>query len=335
MPTRRPSALDLQVMQQHLSDQAGVITRHQLLTAGASRADVRRLLARGTLHRRVPGIYTDHNGVLTWLQRAWVGVLHFEPAALDLDSALRAANGPGWRGRKDAAPIQVAVDTSRRLGVTPPGFVVRRVAGFRAKVLWNTSPPRMRPEHAALDSALKAAAAADRVEALARAVRSRFTTADRLLEALASRARVPDRAELVAILRDVRDGTASVLEHGYLVNVERAHGLPTAARQVRETAAATVYRDVGYVDFGLVIELDGRLDHLDGAARSSDLDRDLELTRSGRLGVRLGWGQVFDTPCATAEKIAHILVQRGWTGRPTRCGPDCALIWPPPAHSPE
>jgi hypothetical protein len=53
------------------------------------------------------------------------------------------------------------------------------------------------------------------------------------LDALAERQRVPRRAWLEAVLRDIADGSCSVLERGYLQHVERAHGrLPRADRQV-------------------------------------------------------------------------------------------------------
>jgi hypothetical protein len=137
---------------------------------------------------------------------------------------------------------------------------------------------------------------------------------------------VPGRAWLIDVLTDLRDGTSSILEHEYLVAVERAHGLPKATRQRREkTAQGWVFRDVDYESFGVVVELDGRLDHLEAGQRARDLDRDLELALSDRTGVRLGWSQVFQTPCSTAESIGRLLRTRGWTGSVRACGPACSV----------
>jgi hypothetical protein len=137
---------------------------------------------------------------------------------------------------------------------------------------------------------------------------------------------VPGRAWLIDVLIDIRDGTSSILEHEYLVGVERAHGLPRAARQQREkTAGGWVYRDVDYERYGIVVELDGRLDHLQGDQRARDLERDLELALGNRTGIRLGWSQVFHTPCSTADAVGQLLRSRGWTGALRACGPACSI----------
>ena len=130
----------------------------------------------------------------------------------------------------------------------------------------------------------------------------------------------------MGVLADLQDGTSSILEHGYLSRVERPHGLPKATRQLREqTDSGLIYRDVVYEELGLDVELDGRLDHLDPSDRARDLARDLSSAVQGRAAVRLGWSQVFATPCRTAESIGRLLNSRGWTGRITPCGPGCEI----------
>lgn len=322
MPRRRDSPLDPHALRRLLDDQSGVVSRAQLVSLGADDTEVRRLLRRRELVARLPGVYVEHDAEPTWTQRAWMGVLLCSPATLDRDSALRADNGPGWRGRPDHLPIQLAIDVGRRIR-SAPGYDVRRVTGLDAKARWNLGPPRMRSEEATLDSALAAASAADTFEALARAVRARITTPDRLLDQIAARQRVPARAALVAALQDLRDGTTSVLERGYLTRVERAHGLPRGTRQVREDG---VCRDVVYARPGVVVELDGVRDHTQAPERHRDLARDLAVAASGRVTVRLGWRQVFDESCGSAVAMAAVLRQRGWEGRPRRCGPGCAVV---------
>lgn len=271
----------------------------------------------------LPGVFVNHTGTPTWWQRAWGGVLHAWPAALREESALRAAKGPGWRSHDDSGAILLAVDHARTL-VSPPGYEIRRARDFTRVVRWTPMPPRVRLEHAVLSVAAKARDDFALVEILAEECRSRRTSAVRLLRALEECSRVRDRARLEAILRDVADGACSVLEHGYLERVERAHGLPSPGRQVRDrVVAGVVYRDVAYASHGVVIELDGRLFHDSASQRDADLDRDLEVSvRQGRT-VRLGWGQVFRRPCRTAYLIGQLLRARGWVGWPTACGPDC------------
>jgi hypothetical protein len=169
-----------------------------------------------------------------------------------------------------------------------------------------------------------AATELDAIAALADACGGRRTTARRLRQTMNRRSRVPRRRWVAAVLDDVTGGTCSVLEHAYLRDVERAHGLPTARRQLRVVAAgtATTYRDADIAGM-VVVELDGRLFHDSSDARDRDMERDLDAALDGRTTVRLGWGQVVQRSCGTAAKIAHLLTMRGWTGRIVRCGPSC------------
>lgn len=302
--------------------QAGVVARRQLVEAGLAAPEIRRLLRRRELVVVTQGVYIDHTGPLTWPQRAWCGVLALWPAALCHGSALRGADGPGRRDRFDERAIHVAVDRSRSPSA-PIGVVLHHLADLNDKVHWNSSPPRVRVEHAVLDVAAEASDDLGAIAALADAVQARRTTADRLLAALDSRSRIARRVLLAGVLSDIAAGTCSVLEHGYLTRVERPHGLPSADRQVRESSRGVVYRDVEYAVQATLVELDGRLFHDDSLSRDRDLDRDLDAAVEGRVTVRLGWGQVFDRPCATAQRVGRLLQQRGWRGEVRACR-DCS-----------
>lgn len=298
------------------------MSRRQLIAAGTSVSDLRRLVRRRELVAMHAGVYVDHTGPRTWLQRAWAAVLYAWPSALCSESALRAAEGPG---RADAAVIHVAIDLKRRVRATA-GVEIHRQTDLDEHVLWNVGPPRLRYEQATIDVALAASTDLDAIAVIARACGGRRTTARRLAADVGRRSRVARRAWLTAVLTDVADGTSSVLEHGYLTRVERAHGLPSALRQVRAVGSAgTLYRDaeVG----SLVIELDGRLFHDSASARDRDMERDLDAALDGSATVRLGWGQVFERSCSTASKVGALLAVRGWRGVPRPCGPGCMLEW--------
>ena len=142
---------------------------------------------------------------------------------------------------------------------------------------------------------------------------------DRLQAALGDHARIARRRFLEGVLTDVTAGTCSTLEHGYLVRVERPHGLPAAQRQFRESVKGPLYRDAVYLDGAAVVELDGRLFHSKVWQRDRDMERDLDVFASARATARLGWGQVFDRSCSTAMKIGAGLNARGWTGTARRC----------------
>jgi hypothetical protein len=303
-----------------LSLQSGVIARRQLTARGVPAHELERLLRKRDLVRVHDGVFLDHTGAPTWLQRAWIGVLIAWPAALAGDSALRAADGPGKAGRDDSV-IEVAVHRDRRVRM-PSGYRLIRIAGLGTKVMWNTSPPRVRVEEALVDVASTARDDFAAISVLADAIQARRTLPARIRVRLDRRPRVARREFLSGVLADLEHGTCSVLEHGYLTLVERPHGLPTASRQLRASANGPVFRDVAYVDFDQLVELDGRLWHDSAAARDADLDRDL-LAAVDRLStVRVGWGQVYDRPCETAARIGSLLRARGWQGRPTAC-PDC------------
>lgn len=304
-----------------LAIQAGVVARSQVLDRGVSVPTIKRWLRRKELAVVHPGVYVAHTGPLTWHQRAWAGVLHAAPAVLAGPSALRAADGPGRAGSEEEL-IHVAVDRSRRV-VAPAGVKVVRTFDLQGRALWNTSPPRLRYEEAALDAAIDAVDDFAMVAALARAVQRRRTTAARMSSALAGRQRAPNRALAEAVLDDIAHGTCSVLEHAYLLRVERAHALPTAQRQLLGLSTqGVVYRDTVYGD--LIVELDGRLFHDSATQRDSDFERDLDAALDGQQTIRLSWGQVVGRPCSTASKVSRLLVARGWAPAQP-CGPGCAV----------
>ena len=295
-----------------LRQQSGVMSRRQALDAGLQDHQIRRMLRRNEWARVHHGVYVDHTGPPSWLQRAWAAVLYAAPAALCLESAM-SIEGP---------LIHVAVSRHRAMLVEPDGVRIHHLDHLDERVLWNLGPPRLRYEEAALDIASRATGF-DAIAVLADACQSRRTTADRLLRVLDSRRRVRGRGWLRAVLVDIAEGSCSVLEHGYLNRVERAHGLPRATRQTRSTSSVGVcYRDTEYGE-KLVVELDGRLFHDSASARNRDFERDLDAAVDGRSTVRLTYHQVFERSCRTAAKIAQVLRQHGIAVTGHDCGPGC------------
>lgn len=325
MTARLPGIFRFMSIEELLDLQSGVISRAQVHACGDKPWDIKRRLRRREWVRLLPGVYVDHTGEPTWHQCAWAGVLYLEPAALAGNSAVRAVVGPAWRHHDDDDPIEIAIPSDRNVEV-PAGYRRRRTSYLDERVQWQTHPPRVRIEEAALDLAAAAPTEFAAIGLLADVCQTRRTTAPRLLKACAGRRRLRRRRWLGAVLTDIAEGTCSVLEHAYLTRVERAHGLPAPRRQAdAESDRGPAYRDVEYDAFGLVVELDGRLFHNSASQRDVDLDRDLDAAVDGRLSVRLGWGQVVDRGCRSAGKVAELLQLRGWTGSPRDCGPSCAL----------
>ncbi len=168
-----------------LNAQDGVISRQQALASGLTRSDVDRLVRQREWVRLLPGVYVNHTGEPSWLQRAWAGVLYYAPAAL-ADRSAMPVHG-------DAGSLWIAVDASRNVAARP-GYRIRYLARYDDQVLSHTSPPRMRIEEACINLVIASASPLDRIQLLANACATRRTTPSRLSVALDSRRRVPDRA---------------------------------------------------------------------------------------------------------------------------------------------
>jgi Protein of unknown function (DUF559) len=125
------------------------------------------------------------------------------------------------------------------------------------------------------------------------------------------------------VIADVRDGVRSVLELRWRRTVERAHALPAAElNRADEDGSRRRYRDLEYVRWCLVIELDGREAHRD-EGRFRDRRRDNAVTVSGRMTLRYGWREVAADPCGIAAEVARVLGSQGWTGTVRPCGAAC------------
>lgn len=305
--------------------QAGVIARQQLVVCGLADHDIKRLVRRRELAPLRRGILVNHTGAPTWIQHAWGAVLHAaqiendgraDGACLCHASALRLLNGPGGRTPPER-PIHVLVD-ARRTVRPAEGLHVHRSTEFELRVL-RRYPPTVSYPDAALDVASSAPTRADALATLSRAVGDRHTTAARMLELSRRRPRVRDRAWLERVLADIDVGTCSVLEHGFLAEVVRPHRLPAPSLQTREeTPIGVVYRDATYA--GIIVELDGRMFHSSFDRRDADLDRDLIAATLGQRTVRLGWGQVFRSPCRTAAALGSLIKVEPRLCRRSECG---------------
>ena len=307
-----------------LKFQSGAVSRGQVLHYGESDNDIRRRVRRGEWQRVLPGVFVEHPGPLSWEERAWAGVLFWQPAGLGSHAALHTAVPRTWRHFSEDDPIEIVVPTDRH--VEPhPGYRITRISDFDHRVRRVGKPPALVPDHAALAAAASTSREYDAVAVLADAVQARVVSATSLRRTLTSYSRLRHGAFLRAALDDLAAGVCSSLEHRHLVDVERAHGLPAGTRQseVRQ-AGRRQLRDVLYEPYGVVVELDGAMFHNHAAQRDVDLDRDLDDAATGRRTVRLGWGQVVDRPCRTALRLAAVLRAAGWDGRPRPCGATCA-----------
>jgi hypothetical protein len=177
-------------------------------------------------------------------------------------------------------------------------------------------PPRLTVESTVLDLS-DVRDAGEVVELVTTAVQRRLTTVKRLRQDLDARARHRHRALLRDLLADVGAGAESPIELRYLRDVERPHGLPKGSRQ-QSRSGLPYMTDVDYVEFGLIVELDGRAGH-EGIGRFRDMDRDNRHALLDATTLRFGHYDLASRPCAVAFQVYCALAGRGYVEVFLRC----------------
>ena len=305
------------------ASQGDVLHRSQILAAGRTDSWIVAQLEARRWQPASLGTYALFTGPLPWQSQAWAALLYAGPGAvLGGESALR---GAGMRREGPALPIRVCVPHDRRVR-EQEGIQIRRRRHLARLAHANASLPRLRFEVAVLETASEQRGVGPAIGVIADACQQRLTSPVRLLSFLPLKPRLRWRHVLIEVIADVATGAYSYLEVTYLRDVERPHGLPTGARQrVVRRGPQRWYRDVEYVGFGVISELDGRLGHESAGDRAADMDRDNAASAGRSVTFRFGYRQVTETPCETAGTIARALLAKGWSGSPRRCSPNCRL----------
>jgi very-short-patch-repair endonuclease len=293
--------------------QSGVVSREQALGTGFGSAGLNRLIRSGIWIRVSPGIYLTAAVPISWPALAWSGVL------IGGDAARLGGRAAAFLHDLVAKPpdqIEVLVPASRAApAVSGVWYFRRERAGVRSQASVG-SPPRLSVEDTVLDLVDEPdCTARDAVNWLTMAVQARKTAPERILRAAQGRHFLRQRRLVEEVLVDVGAGVRSPLELDYLREVERAHRLPVGRRQVGRRNTEV---DVFYEDYGLLVELDGRLGHT-GMGRFRDMRRDNAATTDGLATLRYGKAAVFGTPCEVAREVSANLVRLGWHGTPQRC----------------
>jgi very-short-patch-repair endonuclease len=295
--------------------QAGVVSRQQALGFGLTPTVLARLVDEGRWAREEPGIYLVSVTEPSWLSRVWGAVLLGGPDARVAGLAAAALSG---LVDDEPLPIEILIPFGRR--VRNRDWVVFRQERDRVRaVSTRAEPPRIRIEDTVLDLCAQGSESAC-IDWVTVAVQRRLTSPQELRASLARRSRQPHRKLLHGLLTDVASGVHSTLEHRYLHDVERAHGLPTASRQ-RTTDGRREFVDLLYLGRALVVELDGKVGHV-GEGRFRDRRRDNRNARQGLSTLRFGWHEVTGDPCGVALEVAEMLIGLGWSGYPEQC-PRC------------
>lgn len=309
LPRREPSAELLALA----ADQDGVLTTAQAVAAGLSAQALYRLERTARWQRLARSLYFTSPSAPSWRSLAWSGVL------LGGEQARLGGRAAGHLHGLIAEPppqILVLVPAYAVTRARPPWRFLREADGVRGRSVG--SPPRTSIEDTVLDLCDRSAAA-QAIGWVTSAVGSRRTSAHQLRLALESRSRARHRQLLSELLTDVASGVESPLELRYLRDIERAHGLPHGDRQNR--SGLPFRRDVVYLGWRVVVELDGRLGH-EGEGHFRDMQRDNRTALNGEVTLRYGSADVAGRPCAVARQVESALRLQGWSGRLTPCR-DC------------
>lgn len=292
-----------------IAAQRGVIRADQAAMHGLGSRASTRLVGQGHWARIAPGLFDAAPLADDFEKRAWVALLAAgDRAAIGGEAAL------GLHGlNRQVDEIEVWVPP----GAQPdsiPGVRVRRDRIGRTERARGTLT-RISMEDALID--VGQFLSTERLVALlSDAVRRRTTTLDRVEAAVQARRRVRGRKRFEELLGDL-GGIESTLEYAYRRHVERAHGLPVGRRNVSVSVGTRT--DVVYGEYGVLVELDGRLGHQDADSAFRDLDRDNLHVLSGKVTLRYGSPDVRGRFCEVATQVGGVLMNRGWPGPVLAC----------------
>jgi Transcriptional regulator, AbiEi antitoxin len=305
--------------------QEGVVSRTQALASGMSSDAIRWATERGAWRRVYPGVFATFTGQVGQPAWLWAALLYAgEGAILSHETAAELI---GLADRRSTL-IHVTIPDARAV-IPARGIVIHRSRHVSAK--WRYArgiPPHTLTEDTVIDLVNAAGNLDEAVGWVTAAVSRHLTSEWPLRQALAARSRVRWRSQLDEVITFAAGGTHSVLEFRYDRDVERAHGLPRAARQVPFTKrdGSRGYRDRCYEQYGrLVVELDGKRYHPD-ENRDRDRQRDNQAAATGSPTLRYDWSDVTREACETAVQVYGALRERGYQGKLRPCSPGCRAL---------
>ena len=312
------------VLQGTAAGQAGVLSRRQLLRAGVPGSTITFRVAHSRWQPVYPGVYATFSGTVAWEARLWAAALYAGPGVLL--SHETAAELLGLTDRR-CPVIHVVVPGSRRVRA-PRGMHVH----YSSHDYPRWPPQRGLPPHTFYgETIIDLVASADNLDDviawISRGFARNLIGPAQLRAAAVARRRFRWRGQVEEIIERVAAGSHFPLEFRYERDVERAHGLPAATRQVPFVKADGTrgFRDRCYERYGLIVELDGRHFH-PAEQRAQDQARDNAAVAAVGATLRYGWADVERTPCETAGQVYRALRKRGYPGALRPCSATCRAV---------
>jgi very-short-patch-repair endonuclease len=312
--------------------QSGVLARWQAADSAADLRAIQALLHSGRWQTLYGGVYAAFTGPPSRESVLWAAVRRCGSDAIL--SHFTAAELDGLADQQRDV-IHVTIPTELRIRLSSrdrseslPCIVVHRSIRVAMARHPARTPPRTRIAETVLDLTELARTFDGAFGWLSMACGRRLVTPDQLRAAAAWRAKMRWRADVEAATEEIAEGVHSNLEHGFVMNVERPHRLPTPKRQFRKRQGnRPAYLDNLYDDLGVGVELDGLASH-PPEARWLDMRRDNYFASAGIITLRYSWADIAGRPCQVAREIGLVLRRRGWTGSIRPCGASCAARAP-------
>ena len=303
--------------------QCGIVSRSQALAAGLTSDQIKHRVRSGRWQQVFRGVYATFTGRVSRGAFWWAVALYAGRGAVLSYETAAEINGMVAKDAEPAGLVHVSVPAGRH--VTPvPGVRIHRSARERP-IPSVEYPARTSVEDTLLDLADVAETFDDVCAWVTRAFQRRLTNEVMLREMMRRRRTLRWRAELDDLVAAAAAGDESALEFRYTRDVERAHGLPEARRQVGFTGAdgRRGRRDREYEPHRVIVELDGKVAHAESVVK--DRKRDNAANVEDKRTLRYGWQEVCHEPCATAAEVARVLRRNGWRGAPRPCSVGCQV----------
>jgi len=303
-----------------VSAQYGVLGIAQLREFGLTWAVVRAQVRAGRWQAVLPRVYATFTGPLPRESRIAAALLYAGPMSV---LSHRTAAELWGMYPESAGPVHVTVPYGCSAVSQPPLMVLHRSRAF-GHIAVDGQPPLTNRTDTAVDIAVAESSAREAQLVLTELMTGRRVGVEQVRWRLTERQPRRYKQELDQAVARVHSGVESMLEERYAVDVEVAHGLPAARRQMPfRVDGRTLFEDAVYDDLGvpLTVRLDGHR-HLDPDVALRDRRRDNAAELAGRSRLVFGWAEVSGQPCRVAMELATVLRRHGWQG-PLRCCPKC------------
>jgi hypothetical protein len=296
-----------------LLEQHDAVDTQQLAALGLTPDAIQANVEAGRWRALLPRVYSTTTGPPSRSTRLNAALLYAGPSAI---LSHRTAAEEWGMLPVEEGPVHVTVPYRCSAVSQPPEVVVHRSRAFRYIAVASV-PPRTSRADTALDLAV---AEPNAREAIRRLVGITTTCSIPLIELerqLTERPPYRYRRPLAAAVQRMAGGVASALEDLYAVDVEAAHAIPAAMRQVPFVVDGyTLWEDAVYDHIGvpLTVRLDGRAYHSHPMVAFRDRRRDNAAELAGRSRLVFGWRDLKEDACGAAREVLTVLARHGWEG---------------------